>query len=483
MSAGATTDSRRPRWKAAAALALAALVGAVLAACGERKPAGGEAAAALDQPVVVIGVDGVEWDVVLPLIRQGRLPAMAGLMQRGTFGRLVTLEPARSPAIWTSVATGKVPRKHGIPHFVTADPATGKPRLYTNQDRKTKALWNIFSDYGRRVHTIGWWITFPAETVNGTMVAQTNTASQVITAHGRAVWKGTVVPGLEGQVYPTSFQPRVMAIAAEVNRALPQISQAAFGQFRHPLSELTRRLWDNTQWSFRADAIYAEVAQTLLAESTDFDLMLVYFGGTDVVGHRFWRYLYPDEFRDRPTDEEIEDFAGIIPDYYAYIDGVIGEILAALPDTASVFVVSDHGMHAINQDQHFAADLPPANVNSAEHQDGPPGIFIAAGGHLRPGTKTAADLNDLTVQDLPTVGTVLDLAPTILALKGLPIGRDMDGLVLAGVLEEGFLVRHPPQYVESHDTDQWRAERPGDFVTAEMEQERIEQLRSLGYLD
>jgi hypothetical protein len=140
-------------------------------------------------------------------------------------------------------------------------------------------------------------------------------------------------------------------------------------------------------------------------------------------------------------------------------------------------------MHAVNRTQRFAADLPPANVNSGEHQDGPPGIIIAAGGHLRPGARTGEQLKNLAMADIPTVGTVLDLAPTILALKGLPIGRDMDGLILVDVLEEGFLVRHAPEYVETHDTEQWLAERPGDFVTAEMEQERIEQLRSLGYID
>jgi hypothetical protein len=471
----------RRRAIVAAALACAAIMAGLITACGKHKPA--EAAEKLDQPVIVLGVDGLEWEVMLPLIREGRLPTMARLMEQGTFGKLVTLTPARSPAIWTSVATGKLPAKHGIPHFVGVNPATGKPRLYTNQDRRTKAIWNIFSDYDRRVHCVGWWITFPAEAVNGTMVAQTNTASQVLTAHGRAVWKGTVVPGLAGQVYPTSFQPRVMSIAAEVNRSLPQISRAAFGEFKHPHSELTRRLWDNTQWSFRADAIYAEVAQTLLAERADFDLMLVYFGGTDVVGHRFWRYLYPDDFRHRPTDEEIENFADVIPAYYAYVDGVIAQILAAAPEGASIFIISDHGMHAVNTGQYFAADLPPANVNSGEHQDGPPGIIIAAGGHLRPGTKTAAELKNLTMADLATVGTVLDVAPTILALKGLPIGRDMDGLILVDVLEPGFLVRHAPTYVETHDTAQWLAERPGDFVTAEMEAERIEQLRSLGYID
>jgi hypothetical protein len=277
------------------------------------------------------------------------------------------------------------------------------------------------------------------------MVAQTNTRSQVFTARGRAVWKGTVVPGLDGQVHPTAFQPRVMEIALDVGTNLPLLTRSAFGEFKHPQSELTKRLWDNTQWSFRADAIYAAVTQALLAGDERFDLLLAYFGGTDVVGHRFWRYLYPDEFQHKPTPEEIEDLAGIIPDYYAYIDSVIGEMLKAVPDDATIFIISDHGMHAINRSQRFTADLPPVNVNSAEHQDGPPGIIIAAGTHLRAGTASREELEQLTWADIPTVGTVLDIAPT--------------------------------------DTETWQAERPTQFVTSQMEQERIEQLKALGYLE
>ena len=225
------------------------------------------------------------------------------------------------------------------------------------------------------------------------------------------------------------------------------------------------------------------MTQALLAGKRRFDLLLVYFGGTDVVGHRFRRHLYPEQFRHKPTAEEIEDLAGIIPDYYAYIDSVIGEILDTVPDDATIFIISDHGMRVINQNQHFIPDLPPVDVNSAEHQDGPPGIIIAAGTHLRTATASRQEIERLTWADIPTVGTVLDIAPTILALKGLPLGRDMDGVVLEDILEDGFLARHQLTWVETHDTQTWLAERPTQFVTSQMEQERIQQLKALGYLE
>ena len=39
---------------------------------------------------MIIGVDGLEWDVVLPLIREGRMPNLESLMERGVFGELET---------------------------------------------------------------------------------------------------------------------------------------------------------------------------------------------------------------------------------------------------------------------------------------------------------------------------------------------------------------------------------------------------------
>ena len=125
-------------------------------------------------PLLVIGVDGLEWNVILTMLRDGSLPNLARLMRQGVYGRLNTLLNPESPIVWTSVATGKIPAKHGIVAFTRRD-EKGNRQLYSNGDRKTKALWNILSDYRQRVAVIGWWMTFPVEEINGIMVAQTNT--------------------------------------------------------------------------------------------------------------------------------------------------------------------------------------------------------------------------------------------------------------------------------------------------------------------
>ena len=266
--------------------------------CGPTRP--------LHDPVVLIGVDGLEWSVILPLARAGRLPTLTGLMEDGTFGKLDTLKPTKSPIIWTTVATGKEPTKHGIEGFIKSRQKDQPPELYTNRDRRTKALWNIFSNTDRSVHAIGWWATFPAEPINGVMVAQTNTREQISPGGPIAPWKGTVLLGLQGQVTPVVFQNRVIEVAQDVEDSMPQLARQVFGNISAVLPPRSLKSWMQSLWSFRADNTYLRVTKQILGESAEPvpDLLMVYFGMPDVVGHRFWRYAFPDEYEHPPTQGE-----------------------------------------------------------------------------------------------------------------------------------------------------------------------------------
>ena len=432
-------------------------------------------------PIVLAAVDGMEWDVILPLLREGKLPVLARLMRQGSFGLLDSMLPTQSPVIWTSIATGKPPDQHGILGFLRPpDPDGGSARLYNNLDRRAKAIWNILAEHGRRPAVIGWWMTYPVEQFDGVMVAQTNTIDQLDTAEGRAVWKGRLVPGKPYQVHPPEWQEEVMAILARNDRGIERLAERTFGRAGSPRPLLAQRLWDNTLWALRADATYLEIARRLAASAERLDLLAFYLGGPDVVGHRFWRYLQPELFEHRPTTQEIEDLGHLIPDYYQYVDRSIGEILAALASEATVLIVSDHGMHPANREQRFEADRPPADVKSGDHEDAPPGVLIAAG----PGIAVSSLSRSLSVlrrEDLPRLGSVHDVLPTLLALVGLPLAQDLPGRVLPRLLGAA-----PPERprITTYETPAWREARarqasafnPGD------DQERIEQLRSLGYI-
>ncbi|HNX99042.1 MAG TPA: alkaline phosphatase family protein, partial [Candidatus Aminicenantes bacterium] len=68
---------------------------------------GGEPAPGTRPVVVLVGLDGADWSLIDPLIDQGKLPLFKELKEKGAWGTLRTATPAKSPVIWTSIATGK----------------------------------------------------------------------------------------------------------------------------------------------------------------------------------------------------------------------------------------------------------------------------------------------------------------------------------------------------------------------------------------
>ncbi len=92
------------------------------------------------------------------------------------------------------------------------------------------------------------------------------------------------------------------------------------------------------------------------------------------------------------------------------------------------------------------------------------GILIATG----PGIRRGRDIEG---------ASLLDIAPTVLYLAGVPIPEEMDGTVL-NLFGDGRLESRPPAY--EHE---WKpVDAPDSGYTQEEEERLEEQLRSLGYL-
>jgi arylsulfatase A-like enzyme len=266
-----------------------------------------------------------------------------------------------------------------------------------------------------------------------------------------------------------------------VDRNVAVVTEQIFGKFQHRPSLLEWRLWNNCQWSFRADVTYLRIAEKLLSEKAAFDLVLVYMGGTDVAGHRFWRYMRPKLFKHKPTPEQIEDFGHVIRDYYIYMDQAVGQLLAACGPNATVFILSDHGMVADNRNAQFDPDRPPADVNSGAHRNAEPGFFVAAGPGIRkPASGESA--RPTRREELNRIGSVLDITPIVLALFGIPVGKDMDGRVLTHVLSDEVTAGGLAEPIATHDDDAFFASRPEAAPHKRSQEERLRQLRSLGYI-
>src|SRR5262245_61843940 len=87
--------------------------------------------------VFIVGLDGASWNLMKPLLKQGKLPNFQKLMESGSYGPLKSFTPTKSPILWTSIATGKMYMKHGIGSF-TAE-KDGKTIPVSGHQRITKA--------------------------------------------------------------------------------------------------------------------------------------------------------------------------------------------------------------------------------------------------------------------------------------------------------------------------------------------------------
>ena len=158
----------------------------------------------------------------------------------------------------------------------------------------------------------------------------------------------------------------------------------------------------------------------------------------------------------------------------------MGALTDALGPDASVMIISDHGMqpHGLKFDAIKASKL----KFSGYHFGWSPGVIIVAGSRIRhtPGRKKPEDLRQ---DDLQPLGSIYDIAPTILTWMRIPLGRDMDGRPLAQLATDDFDISNQPESVSTHDTRAFLASRPTLRMDAASHRERLEQLRSLGYIN
>ena len=136
-------------------------------AVGEGSPAPEPSGARL----LVVGLDGLDWEILDELIDQGRVPNLARLIDDGVSAKLLTISPMLSPVIWTTVATGVEPSRHGILDFLVQDFGGQASQPVTSVQRRVPTVWELLSRAGVDVGVTGWWASWPADPVRGYLVS------------------------------------------------------------------------------------------------------------------------------------------------------------------------------------------------------------------------------------------------------------------------------------------------------------------------
>lgn len=405
--------------------------------------------------VLLIGWDAADWKVINPLLDQGLMPHLEKLIDGGVMGNLATLDPPLSPTLWTSIATGKRPYKHGIHGFTEPDPKGNGVRPVYITSRKGKALWNILMQSGYKSNIVGWWPSHPAEPIDGVYISNFYQKSNKDITD----WKL-----LDGVVHPPEMADmfanlRVHRQELTANHFAPFLNTDAYDPKNENHKKKLKALANIT-----AEAASIHSAATYLLEFTDWDFMAVYHDAIDHYCHGFMKYHPP---RRPHIKEDVYDvFKDVVVGGYRYHDMMLGRMMQFVDEDTTVILISDHGFHP---DHLRPVRLPMKEEPAApalEHS--PYGIIVMKG----PGIK----------KDERIYGaSLIDITPTILNLYDLPTGKDMDGKILTNAFEETRTL----EYVESWDLvpGDCGLHEEGAEMDAAMSEEVLEQLVELGYID
>ena len=404
---------------------------------------GEPAAPAEPGKVLLIGLDGAEWDLIRPMAAAGELPNLARLMKTGASGNLRSLEPAAvSPAIWTTIATGKSPEAHRIESFT----ASKRNQATTGRTRAVRTVWDIASEAGRTVGVVGWLVSWPAEKVNGFMVTD-----YIQYVGDTKDW----MQGRPDRTYPPALADEIAPLVVRSD-AMPWSAVQRFLDLPLDVAALDKDvegLLMPIKGISAADLSYTQIAAKLYRGRSP-DLFAVYLRGMDGMGHLFWNYMQPEApGGDQLNAKGMAYLKGTMRAYYRYTDEQVGRIVALADDRTTIIVVSDHGFKG-----------GPGRGVQLHDLDG---VLVMAGHNVKRGEVTGASVYDLT--------------PTLLVLLGIAPAKDMRGKVLWSALDPAIPRERYTPVVATYETG--KRPVPGPPPNVPPNDGTMEQLKALGYVE
>ncbi len=402
--------------------------------------------------VLLVGWDAADWKVINPLMDAGKMPNVQRLVENGAMGQIATLHPPLSPMLWTSIATGKRPFKHGIHGFSEPTPDGRGVQPVTNLSRKSKALWNILNQQGLRSVVIGWWPSHPAEPIHGVMV------SDHYHRASRPLDEGW--PLLKNAVHPAELAETLADLRMHPDLLVPEMVEQFIPLAREIDQDKDKRLAGLMRTLCECVSIHS--AATWLLENQEWDFFGVYYDAIDHFCHGFMRYHPPRQ--SWISERDFELYGNVVNMAYQFHDQMLGTLLKKAGEDVTVILMSDHGFHP---DHLRPASIPDIPAGPAiEHRDF--GVLAISG----PGIKK---------DELLHGPSVLDIAPTILTMYGLPVGEDMDGKVLAQAFVEAPSISFIPSWEDVAGAD--GRHPPHTRLDPVAAHEAMEQMIALGYIE
>jgi predicted AlkP superfamily phosphohydrolase/phosphomutase len=121
--------------------------------------------------VVVVGLDGASWNILNPLIGNGKLPTIEKILREGSYGSLKSILPPVSVPAWKCYSTGKNPGKLGVYDMLVFDFEHKKLRVPSSYYFKSKEIWDHVGNQGDISCVLGMFATHPAREIHGCMIS------------------------------------------------------------------------------------------------------------------------------------------------------------------------------------------------------------------------------------------------------------------------------------------------------------------------
>lgn len=381
----------------------------------------------------VVGLEGATFDAILPLAEQGLLPFFAQLIDGGSHGHLVSLEPNRSGALWTTLATGRLPYKHGVVSSrVYPQPALGpgleidlvpplllfrdwsllgsEGRLVGADERRVLALWDVLHRFGVDTGLVAWPVTSPVPRHLGFALTDRYFSD----------------PPRPLEAWPPDVEQRARLFQVRPGDPAPTPRAPWDGPVPPGLAKpLAADLWRQGLTSF------------LLEQQRETSAVFLLLPGLGAVTRRYFGGYSAVQFEGLQRPPYVEA-ARLLEDYYVFLDGALAELWERQDAPCLMAVVSAYGAEPARGWRRLRAELTARRALEGHFYRSPDGVLLLYGEGVRPrGRLDGAQL--------------VDMAPTLLYGLGFPIARDLDGKVLRGAFEAGFLARHPLTFVPSYE--------------------------------
>lgn len=264
----------------------------------------------------MIGLDGMTYDVLDPLIEEGVTPTIGRLVRDGARAPLETIFPPLTAAAWTSAVTGKNPGKHGILEFFLRRPGTMEDMAVNQKLRDSRAIWDLLGDAGIRSIVTNVPCTYPPEQIPGVMI------SDFLTPGGR---RDFVTPdGLLDEI------------------------EAEFGPYRLHLGGTYRRGQIDSVVDELIDEIeYKTKVNRYLMHREEWGACFTHVWGTDRIQHELWHLF--DSRHPRHDAEEAKGFRSRVTEYWSRVDDCVSQMVEAAGPSCNTLLVSDHGFGPLHK--------------------------------------------------------------------------------------------------------------------------------------